>query len=44
MKLTSIISQCNNIVKLADTELVKLFTHKEKEKDREKHAEATGSE
>ena len=30
--VTSIIQKCNNIVKLADTELVKLFTHKEKEK------------
>ena len=42
--VTSIISKCNNIVKLADTELVKLFTHTEKEKDPEEHAEATGVE
>ena len=39
--VTSIISKCNNIVKLTDTELVKLFTHTEKEKDPEEHAEAT---
>ena len=39
--VTSIISKCNNIVKLADTELVKLFTHTEKEKVPEEHAEAT---
>ena len=42
--VTSIISKCNSIVKLADTELVKLFTHTEKEKDPEEHAEATGVE
>ena len=40
--VTSIISQCNNIVKLVDTELVKLFTYTEKEKDPEEHTEATG--
>ena len=40
----SIISKCNNIVNLADTELVKLFTHTEKEKDPEEHAEARGVE
>ena len=39
--VTSIISKYNNIVKLVDTELVKLFTHTEKEKDPEEHAEAT---
>ena len=42
--VTSIISKCNNTVKLADTELVKLFTHTAKEKDPEEHAEATGVE
>ena len=42
--VTSIISKCNNIVKLTDTELVKLFTHTEKEKDPEEHAETTGVE
>ena len=42
--VTSIISKCNSIVKLADTELIKLFTHTEKEKDPEEHAEATGVE
>ena len=42
--VTSIILKCNSIVKLADTELVKLFTHTEKEKDPEEHAEATGVE
>ena len=30
--VTSIISKCNNIVKLADTELVKLFTHRENDR------------
>ena len=40
----SIVSKCNNIVKLADTELVKLFTHTGKEKEPEEHAEATGVE
>ena len=40
--VTSIISKCNNLLKFADTELVKLFTHTEKEKDPEEHAEATG--
>ena len=42
--VTSIISKCNNIVKLTDTEIVKLFTHTEKEKDPKEHAEATGVE
>ena len=42
--VTSVISKCNNIVKLADTELVKFFTHTKKEKDPEEHAEATGVE
>ena len=42
--VTSIISKCNNIVKLADTELVKLFTHTEKDKDPEEHAQPTGVE
>ena len=42
--VTSIISKCNNIVKLADTELVKLFTNTAKEKDPEEHAEARGVE
>ena len=37
--VTSIISKCNSIVKLADTEL-----DTEKEKDPEEHAEATGVE
>ena len=37
--VTVIISKCN-IVKLTDTELVQLFTHTEKEKDPEEHAEA----
>ena len=40
--VTSIICKCNNIVKLADTELVKLFTHTEK--DPEEHAQSTGVE
>ena len=40
--VTSTISKCNNIVKLADTELVKLFTHTEKEKDPEEHAGVEG--
>ena len=42
--ITSIISKCNSIVKLADTELVKLSTHTENEKDLEEHAEAKGVE
>ena len=42
--VTSIISKCNNIVKLADTELVKLFTHTERDKDPEEHAQPTGVE
>ena len=41
--VNSIISKCNTIVNLADTELVKLFTLK-KDKDPEEHAEATGPE
>ena len=42
--VTSVISKCNNIVKLADTELVKLFTHTEKDKGPEEHAKPRGVE